>query len=597
PAPPPTRRPLSALALVLAALLAPAARAQDLSGAIDAEAFQPAPGPLDGFVVQRSTPQPHLSWSVRAFFDYAHAPLVAGRDGVVEERIVAHRLNAHLLGSVGFLDILEVGLGLPFVLVQTGATSLALDDLSVAAVGDLRLDLKAAWPARFGDVLGLALGATARFGTGDAAAFASGGTAGFDPRLILDVQTDWFGLALDLGYRVRQNAAIAGLPVEDELTYALGVVVPLADLAGWDVGALDVAGEVWGATPAADLFGEVERSPLEASAGVRWRFPCGWIASAGAGAGLTRGYTAPTARVFLEVGYTAPPPPPGPPDADGDGIADDDDRCPMEEEDEDDFADDDGCPDPDNDGDGVPDDDDDCPQEREDPDGFTDDDGCPDPDNDGDGIDDDDDDCPNEPETVNGTDDDDGCPEGDADGDTIVDAADRCPDQAEDDDDFADDDGCPDPDNDDDGIPDRDDDCPAEPETVNGTDDDDGCPDFARRGDAEIAILRPILFRTNSDEILPESDAVLADVAAILQAHPELRIRVEGHTDDRGTARHNLELSRQRAAAVVRRLVERHGIPADRLSSEGFGESLPIAPNSTPEGRAKNRRVVFNILR
>lgn len=498
PAPPPTRRPLSALALVLAALLAPAARAQDLSGAIDAEAFQPAPGPLDGFVVQRSTPQPHLSWSVRAFFDYAHAPLVAGRDGVVEERIVAHRLNAHLLGSVGFLDILEVGLGLPFVLVQTGATSLALDDLSVAAVGDLRLDLKAAWPARFGDVLGLALGATARFGTGDAAAFASGGTAGFDPRLILDVQTDWFGLALDLGYRVRQNAAIAGLPVEDELTYALGVVVPLADLAGWDVGALDVAGEVWGATPAADLFGEVERSPLEASAGVRWRFPCGWIASAGAGAGLTRGYTAPTARVFLEVGYTAPPPPPGPPDADGDGIADDDDRCPMEEEDEDDFADDDGCPDPDND---------------------------------------------------------------------------------------------------DDGIPDRDDDCPAEPETVNGTDDDDGCPDFARRGDAEIAILRPILFRTNSDEILPESDAVLADVAAILQAHPELRIRVEGHTDDRGTARHNLELSRQRAAAVVRRLVERHGIPADRLSSEGFGESLPIAPNSTPEGRAKNRRVVFNILR
>ena len=130
---------------------------------------------------------------------------------------------------------------------------------------------------------------------------------------------------------------------------------------------------------------------------------------------------------------------------------------------------------------------------------------------------------------------------------------------------------------------------------MNGEEDDDGCPDFARRGVAEIAILKPVLFRSNSEEILPESYPVLADVASIMRAHLELRIRIEGHTDDRGGDDHNLELSRERAAAVVRFLVERHGLEADRLSSEGYGESQPIAPNSTAEGRAKNRRVVFTI--
>jgi len=582
--------------LLLGALSVPAAAwGQDLSGSVDAEAFRPAPGPEDGFVVQRSTPEPHLAWAVRLFFDYAHEPLVIRQDGEVVERIIEHRLGAHLLGSVGFFDILEVGLGLPFVLVQTGDTSLSFGDLSTAAVGDLRLDVKAAWPERFGDVFGLAVGATVRFGTGDAGAFSGEGTAGFDPRLILDVQTEWFGAALDFGYRLRQNAAIASLPVQDELTYALGCVVPLADLAGWDIGGLDLLAELWGATPAADPFVSPNRSPLEALGGARWRHWGGLIVSAGIGGGVTRGYTSPDVRAFVEIGYAAAPPPPGPPDADGDTIADDDDRCPLDAEDEDEFEDDDGCPDLDNDGDTIPDDDDDCPLEKEDRDEFEDDDGCPDLDNDGDTIPDDDDDCPLAAETVNGVKDEDGCPEDDRDGDTIVDDVDQCPDEAEDDDDFADENGCPDPDNDQDGILDRDDECPDEPETVNGEDDEDGCPDFARRGVAEIAILKPILFKSNSDEILPESYPVLADVASIMQAHPEIRIRVEGHTDDRGTEEHNLELSRRRAASVVRFMAERHSIAAERLSSEGFGESQPIADNGTSEGRAKNRRVVFAI--
>jgi len=88
---------------------------------------------------------------------------------------------------------------------------------------------------------------------------------------------------------------------------------------------------------------------------------------------------------------------------------------------------------------------------------------------------------------------------------------------------------------------------------------------------------------------------VLADVGSIMQAHAEIRILVEGHTDDRGSEEHNLELSQQRAAAVVRFLVERHQIDASRLSAEGYGESQPIADNGSSDGRAKNRRVMFTI--
>ena len=552
--------------LVLPLLLAPSAGAQ-LTGSVDAEAFRPAPGPMDGFVVQRSTPEPHFAWAVRLFFDYAHEPLVLRRDGEIVERIIEHRLGAHLLGSVGFLDILEVGLGLPFVLVQTGDTSLSLGALSTAAVGDLHLDLKAAWPERLGGMFGIALGATVRFGTGDAESFSGEGTAGFDPRLILDLQTDWFGIALDFGFDCA-NAAIA-LPVEDELTMRWAS----CRWPTWQAG----TSAAWtrsrsGAHPA-DPFAALNRCPLEALGGVRWRHPGGLIVSGGAGGGITRGYTSPDARVFLEIGYAAPPPPSGPPDADGDGIPDDDDRCPMEEEDEDDFQDEDGCPDPDNDGDGILDDDDDCPTEKEDIDRFEDDDGCPDPDNDGDGILDDDDDCPDAAETVNGVEDDDGCPEGDRDGDTIVDGADRCPDEAEDHDDFADDDGCPDPDNDGDGLIDVDDDCPDEPETAR---EDDGCP----ISPAAWPDRDPPIQSHNSDGSageLPGAD----DVASIMEAHRDPH-RVEGH--DTRVPRHNLDLSRTGGGggAVP---VERHD-RADRLPRAT--ESRRCA-ELDPRGRAKNR--------
>ena len=105
-----------------------------------------------------------------------------------------------------------------------------------------------------------------------------------------------------------------------------------------------------------------------------------------------------------------------------------------------------------------------------------------------------------------------------------------------------------------------------------------------------------IYFDTDKASLKPESDATLHQVLALLNARPQLRLRVTGHTDDQGSDAHNLTLSQQRAAAVVAWLVDK-GIAADRLQSEGDGETRPVASNATEQGRALNRRVEIGGLK
>lgn len=100
-----------------------------------------------------------------------------------------------------------------------------------------------------------------------------------------------------------------------------------------------------------------------------------------------------------------------------------------------------------------------------------------------------------------------------------------------------------------------------------------------------------ILFATNSDRIRPESTPTLKEIGTMLQQHPELRIRIEGHTDADGEDAYNQRLSEQRAAAVRSYLVDTFGVAGDRLVTAGFGETKPVATNDTPEGRQQNRRV------
>ena len=250
----------------------------------------------------------------------------------------------------------------------------------------------------------------------------------------------------------------------------------------------------------------------------------------------------------------------------------------------------------DSDGDGIYDDADKCPDQKEDVDQYVDDDGCPDLDNDGDGIPDEKDECPNDAETANGVDDEDGCPETDEDGDGLVGSADECPTEPEDKDGFEDGNGCPDPDNDGDGIADADDQCPAVAETANGYQDADGCPDEVPATVAKFTgAIKGIKFKTNSAVIARTSYKVLSKAAKVLAEFPNLRVEIQGHTDDKGKDEKNLALSQKRAESVKKYLVKK-GIDESRLEAKGYGETAPVADNTTRKGQAENRRVEFKLI-
>ena len=187
----------------------------------------------------------------------------------------------------------------------------------------------------------------------------------------------------------------------------------------------------------------------------------------------------------------------------------------------------------------------------------------------------------------------------DTDGDGITDDADACRDLPEDIDGWQDEDGCPDPDNDGDGILDVVDACPNAPETINGIDDEDGCPDMVYERieitEEEIVLREKIHFETGRATIQIDSNAILDEVVAALQEHPEIRIRIEGHTDSRGSLEYNQRLSQARADSVMEYLTG-HGVDASRMMAVGYGPTQPIATNNTERGLAKNRRVEIHII-
>lgn len=248
----------------------------------------------------------------------------------------------------------------------------------------------------------------------------------------------------------------------------------------------------------------------------------------------------------------------------------------------------------DRDGDGYLDPKDKCPDQPEVYQGFEDDDGCPDdPDTDGDGITDSKDSCVLEPEDKDAYLDDDGCPEVDNDLDILVDTADKCPLEAEDPDAFEDGDGCPDPDNDKDTVPDTKDQCPNEIGST--TQEPLGCPTkpaLVVVTDCEVKITQQIHFEFNKDKIRPESFPVLDAVVEALQKNQAIKIEVQGHTDNKGAAAYNKNLSDRRAKSVMKYLLE-HGVEFSRLASHGFGFERPLVDNSTEQNRALNRRVQF----
>jgi outer membrane protein OmpA-like peptidoglycan-associated protein len=252
-------------------------------------------------------------------------------------------------------------------------------------------------------------------------------------------------------------------------------------------------------------------------------------------------------------------------DTDGDGIYDKDDACPevfglkLYN----------GCPD--TDGDGIIDGNDACPDTF----GLAEFQGCPD--TDGDGIADKDDACPEVagPKSLQG------CP--DTDGDGIADKDDQCPNEKG----PKENRGCPWPDRDGDGVLDKDDRCPD----VKGTVANNGCPEVSEETIKKLNDYgKTILFDTGKATFHKDSYAVLDAMVTIMREFEYAKFHIEGHTDSVGSEASNLKLSKARALAVET-YIESKGISADRLTSDGYGESRPIAPNTTKEGKAQNRRV------
>jgi outer membrane protein OmpA-like peptidoglycan-associated protein len=262
-------------------------------------------------------------------------------------------------------------------------------------------------------------------------------------------------------------------------------------------------------------------------------------------------------------------------DLDGDGVLDKNDECPeiagpVENK---------GCPWKDTDGDTVLDKDDKCPTVV----GHVENNGCPWPDTDGDKVVDKDDKCP----TVAGPVENNGCPWPDTDGDGVLDKDDKCPTVAG----LTAFSGCPDTDKD--GLADQEDACP----TVAGPISNKGCPEVTAAVIKKLnEFSKSVLFDSSKATIKAESNDKLEEMVKVMNEYNSANFRLEGHTDSTGSAAKNLQLSKDRAAAIKNYLIAK-GINESRLSSEGYGITKPIASNKTVAGRAQNRRVEIILVK
>ncbi|PKN23447.1 MAG: hypothetical protein CVU65_14050 [Deltaproteobacteria bacterium HGW-Deltaproteobacteria-22] len=576
----------------------------------------------------------HLNWYMGGMFSYAYDPLSVSLNGDKIGSLVEHQVLMDLTFSIGLGKWFQLGIQMQAALYQTGDDA---EDLGFANAGslkanaftDLRLIPKIVLIGGKGTGFGLAVIPIFSFPTASSNANAGEDGVMFEPRLVMDYR---FGggmlLVGNIGYRMREKRDVLNLRVDDEVVFSLGAELPLT-------ARLSAVGEAFGAIGLKDSSADndsgidMEEVPAEGLLALRWRGDGGMIVTGGAGTRFWTGYGSPRARLFVSLGYSPPQKDTLPPmDSDEDGIPDDRDLCPTVPEDINGFEDQDGCPDAmkDTDKDGILDMNDKCVNDPEDINGFEDQDGCPDAmkDTDKDGVLDINDKCVTVPEDINGFEDQDGCPDGtrDTDNDGIPDATDKCVNDPEDKDNFEDNDGCPDADNDGDGFCDSNadvqgrldkyaivchgsDKCPNEAETINGFEDQDGCPD---KGEVKVILTKThlkitetIYFAYKKSVILKKSLPVLDVVINVMKTHKQIKyVEVQGHSSAVGDSDDNVTLAEARAAAVKKYMISK-GIAADRLGSQGYGETQPLADCTVLKDKARkscnalNRRVEFSI--
>ncbi|MBX3232986.1 MAG: OmpA family protein [Labilithrix sp.] len=532
--------------------------------------------------------------------DYSYRS-VAGYepDGDVAGSVVRNQYYAHLGAAVNLADRFRLALNVPLQVFADGHTATiggrvhrpARD----VAVGDIRFSGDVRIFGEHNDAATLALGAEFYFPSGSESAYTGDGKPRFSPRVLFAGRTSAIAYAARAGFQFRgRDEAWGDGYIGNNVFYGASVGALLAD------DKLVVGPELFGSTVVVnDRAFEKRTTPLELLLGVHYEVGENIRLGAGVGTALVRGYGAPVARGLLSLEWVpgnAKPDAPAKPtdDRDGDGIPDCEDACGFTPGNKTDDPNTNGCPPADADRDGIPDAADACPlvPGQASPDAKAN--GCP-ADSDHDGVPDAEDACPTEAGKRSSDPKRNGCPDRDSDGDGVLDAEDACPTAAGVKTTDPKTNGCPDPDRDKDGIPNDADACPDQPGKADPDPKKNGCPKaFLDHG--VIKITEQVRFKTGSAEILgKESDEVLGAVLDVLKQNTKItKVRVEGHTDNKGDAQQNKNLSKARAGSVVAWLAA-HGIDKGRLAADGFGAEKPIATNDTDEGRTANRRVEFHV--
>jgi OmpA-OmpF porin, OOP family len=590
-----SRGALVALLLVTASFVVrprPAA-AQEVAPGFTANRFEPSDRGSDWFSSESLDLRGTLRPAIGIVGDYEKGALHSyAPNGDIAQRVVSHIATLHAGAAVNIADRIRLAASVPLVVSvdgeeQTISPFIYRKPASSGGIGDVRFGGDIRIGGVYGDAATIALSVRAWAPTGNDDAYLGDQRWRFSQGIKLAGEAGMVAWSAHVAYthRVRSDR-FDNIPIGGSGT-TFGGTVGLRVLDK----RLLFGPEIVGNTLFDDPFAK-RTTPIEGLFGAHFSIVSGLRVGAAVGTGLLRGIGAPEFRGLFVLEWF----PPMPPDRDGDTIVDAEDACPDVAGKPSPDPAKNGCPEAkpqDKDGDGVLDDKDACVDV---PGVKTDDpktNGCP-RDGDGDGIIDKDDACPD----VAGSKTDDpktnGCP--DTDGDGIVDKEDACPREAGRKTDDPKTNGCPDNDIDKDGIQNADDACPDEPGQPDPDPKKNGCPKAFIKAD-QIKILDQVKFKTGSAEILPgkDSEEILQAVFKILAEHTEIKkVRVEGHTDNRGPLALNMKLSGERAASVVKWFVD-HGIARDRLTSEGFGPKRPISSNTTEAGRRDNRRVEFHI--
>ncbi len=558
-------RPVAGGFAAAALLLGATAAAQG----IPLDRFDPAPAGDRLWGVPSPFVAGHLVPHVALLLDYAHDPLVLRSLTTNQNQgtVIASDLFLHVNASLALWNRLLLNVDLPFALVQSGSSpttgGVTFPSPDKAQLGELRAGLRVRLYGEYDEPFQLGLGGYVWFPTGPTGAYVGDGHVRGEPQLLLGGRgADRIVWSVAGGPQIRSTEVFGGVTQGTQFNVGAGLGILLGDTRHLQIGP-----EIYGAftlAKGAQPADALKRSTnLELLFDARYRVIDDLEIGVGLGPGLTQSPGTPDFRGVLSIAYT-PEMKKARPDRDGDGIFDDEDACPDVKGVRTDDPKTNGCP-PDRDGDGIIDDEDACPDVKGEKNDDPKKNGCP-------------------PEEA----------PSDRDGDGIIDAKDACPDvkgvRTKD----PKTNGCP-PDSDGDGIIDDEDACPDEKGPRDPDPQKNGCP-RVHVTDKEIVILEQVQFDTNKATIKHESDGLLDNVAQVFKEQRGiLKVEVQGHTDDRGTPGLNKGLSQRRAEAVLQALVAR-GIAAGRLMAKGYGQDVPIADNTTDEGRQKNRRVQFKIL-